>query len=173
MVTPILLYSSEVWSCENTNIVNQFQLKYLKMLLNVKKSTPNNMVRGELGILPLDNIIKCRILNYWCKVINDKQDRINHLMYKLMFELDQKNVYHHPWIVYVRTSLNQLGFSEYWLNQNVPSPNYFRNIVKLRIKDQFVQLWQSEINESQKYDNYIFLKQHLDSKTTLNCCQIT
>ena len=90
--------------CENTNIVNQFQLKYLKMLLNVKKSTPNNMVRGELGILPLDNIIKCRILNYWCKVINDKQDRINHLLYKLLVELD--NFF---WLVYVRASLNQLG----------------------------------------------------------------
>ena len=50
----------------------------------LKKSTQNNMVRGELGILPLDHIIKCRILNCWCKVINDKQDGINHLMYKLI-----------------------------------------------------------------------------------------
>ena len=158
MVTPILLYSSEVWGCENTNIINQFQLKYLKMLLNVKKSTPSYMVWGELGIQPLDNIIKNRILNYWCKVVNDKQDRINHLMYKLMVELDKKNIYHSPWIVYVRTSLNQLGFSEYWLNQNVPSPNYFRNIVKLRIKDQFAQLWSSKINELRKYANYKFFK---------------
>ena len=75
-----------------------------------------------------------------------------------MFQLCQTNVYHHPWIVQVRTSLNQLGFSEYWLNQNVPSPNYFRNIVKLRIKDQFVQLWQSEINESRKFANYKIFK---------------
>ena len=33
MIVPILLYGSEVWGCENVDIINQFQLKFCKMLL--------------------------------------------------------------------------------------------------------------------------------------------
>ena len=66
------------------------------MLLNVKKSTPNNMVWGELGILPSNNIIICRILNYWFKVVSDKQDRIKKMLYKLMVELYKKKYLSSP-----------------------------------------------------------------------------
>ena len=48
MVSPILLYGSEVWGCENVNIINQFQLKYCKMVLKLKTSTPNIMIYGDL-----------------------------------------------------------------------------------------------------------------------------
>jgi len=53
LVTPVLLYGCEVWGVNDVNIIQQFQLKYLKQLLNMKKSTPNVMVFGELGVLPI------------------------------------------------------------------------------------------------------------------------
>ena len=158
MISPILLYGSEVWGCENVDIINQFQLKYCKMLLKLKKSTPNIMIYGELGRMPMDCIIKSRVLNYWCRLVNSKEDKICHIMYKLMYELDKSNVFHSPWIGYVKNSLDQLGFSEYWLNQNVPSQLVFSNIIKSRIKDIYIQNWNTTVYESPKCVSYRIFK---------------
>ena len=74
------------------------------------------MVYGELGALPIECIIKSRILNFWCRIVNAKQDKICNMLYRLMYELNRQNVYHSPWIKYVKTALDELGFSEFWLN---------------------------------------------------------
>ena len=42
----------------NLNILEQVQ--FLKHILNVKKSTPNCIVYGETGVLPLKVDIKCK-----------------------------------------------------------------------------------------------------------------
>ena len=44
MIVSILLYGSEVWCCENTDIINQFQLYFCKMLLGLKQSTHYIMI---------------------------------------------------------------------------------------------------------------------------------
>ena len=55
-------------------------------------------------------------------------------------------------------SLNDLGFAEYWLNQAVLSPRHFKNIVKNRIKDQFLQNWKDMLNNSSKCSTYKIFK---------------
>ena len=44
MIVSILLYGSELWCCENTDIINQFQLYFRKMLLGLKQSTHYIMI---------------------------------------------------------------------------------------------------------------------------------
>ena len=41
MVLPIMLYGCEVWGYENVNIMETLHLKFCKMVLKLKKSTPN------------------------------------------------------------------------------------------------------------------------------------
>ena len=48
---------------------------FCKILLTVKKSTPNAMVYGELGRHPLSVTIKSRMLCFWFKLI--QEDRKN------------------------------------------------------------------------------------------------
>ena len=48
-VVPILLYECEVWGFENIDIIERIHLKFCKIILNVKKSTANFKVYGELG----------------------------------------------------------------------------------------------------------------------------
>ncbi len=93
MIVPILLYGTEVWGCENVDIINQFQLKYCKLLLKLKSSTPSIMIYGELGVLPLNNIICSRVLNYWGRLLSGKDSKFSCIMYKLMYELDSKNLF--------------------------------------------------------------------------------
>jgi hypothetical protein len=76
MIAPILLYGCEVWGVEDVSVVDKFQLKYLKIILQLKQSTPNVMIYEELGITPLSTQIKSRVLNYWGKIVNSKHDKI-------------------------------------------------------------------------------------------------
>ena len=45
-----LLYACEIWGFGNLDI-EIVQLKFLKMILNLKRSTPSFMVYGEAGVL--------------------------------------------------------------------------------------------------------------------------
>jgi hypothetical protein len=49
-VKPILLYGCETWGFGKNDINERVHLKFCKLLLHVKTSTPNFMVYGELGI---------------------------------------------------------------------------------------------------------------------------
>ena len=54
LVTPILLYGSEIWAYENNDIIETLHLRYCKYILSVNKSTTYSMVYGELGRYPLN-----------------------------------------------------------------------------------------------------------------------
>jgi hypothetical protein len=64
MIVPILCYDSEVWGIENLKCIDQFHLKFYKIILNLKQSTPNCMIYGKLGATPISLQIKRRIINY-------------------------------------------------------------------------------------------------------------
>ena len=60
-IKPILLYGCELWGVGNVDVLERIQLKFYKHVLNLKKSTPSNMVYGELGVMPLYIDIQTRI----------------------------------------------------------------------------------------------------------------
>ena len=53
LVKPILLYGCEIWGFGNIDVIERVQLKYIKHVLNLKSSTPNYIVYGEVGVYPL------------------------------------------------------------------------------------------------------------------------
>ena len=53
MIKPILTYGSELWGYGNLDVIERVQLKYLKYILKMKMSTPNFMVYGESGCMPI------------------------------------------------------------------------------------------------------------------------
>ena len=65
-----------------------------------------------------------------------------------------------PWLKSVHSLLNNLGLSYIWLNpsSNVMSLNRFKNIIKQRLQDQFVQRWREELNEKPVCLNYRLYK---------------
>ena len=91
LVKPILLYGAEVWGYGNCDIIERVHLKFLKYVFNLKKSTPSYMIYGELGILPITVDINFRLINFWCKIIdnllNDNmgQQKLSTLTYTLLY----------------------------------------------------------------------------------------
>ena len=91
MSTPILLYGSEVWGCEDMDLMDHFYLKY-------KQTTPYVMDYGVLGIILLHLKIKARVLNFWYKIISRKNDKNCDTLYQLMHYLHVNDLFHSHWI---------------------------------------------------------------------------
>ena len=83
LVTPILLYGSEVWGFDNINIIETFHIKFCKLLLKLHKRTANCMALGELGRLKLRSLIDKRIVSYWCNLMSDKKSKLSTTIYWL------------------------------------------------------------------------------------------
>ena len=49
MIVPILLYCSEITGFESFDILEILCTQFYKITLNVKKTTPNCILYGELG----------------------------------------------------------------------------------------------------------------------------
>jgi len=66
------LHRAEIWGFENSAILEKVELQYFKLLLNLRKSTPNYMIYGELGRLPISITIKTRLISFWGELIIGK-----------------------------------------------------------------------------------------------------
>ena len=73
VVKPILLHGCELWRLSNCDIIERLHLKYCNPLLNLKSSTPNCMIYGELGRCPFHIDIKQLMVSYWTKLKTGKQ----------------------------------------------------------------------------------------------------
>ena len=78
-----------------SDIIERAHLKFCK-LLNLKKNTPNYMIYGELGILPMSIFIKSRIVNFWIGTINGKENKLTHILYKSLYRNYENNNVNSP-----------------------------------------------------------------------------
>ena len=58
------------------------------------------------------------------------------------------------WASLVRDALFNLGFNDVWYAQNVGNINKVLNILKIRLKDQFIQNWNARVSESSRATFY-------------------
>ena len=144
LVTPILTYGAEVWGFGDNVLLERLYLKFMKMVLHVKRSTPSCMVYGETGTFPIQLSILQKMLGFWSKLCNsERPHKISVTLYRLLKELDLRGVYSSPWILKVKNVLDSLGMSDLWINDNF-NVEWFKVAVKLRLKDQYLQSWTAE-----------------------------
>ena len=62
MVKPILLYDCDILGLGNNDMLKRVHLKFCKIILNIKASSPNYMIYGELGRYPIEIEIKFIII---------------------------------------------------------------------------------------------------------------
>ena len=85
LVKPILLYGCEVWGYGNIDVIERVQLKFLKCILNMKSSTPNSMVYGETGTLPIRIDINSRMISFWTKLTDFESNKLSSYMYTTLY----------------------------------------------------------------------------------------
>jgi len=150
VVTPILLYGCEVWGFSDLKPVEKVILRFCKMILKVKSSTPTAMVRGELGILPLEIEIKTRMITYWSKILKGNHDKYTFHLYQLSLELN-----HSKWIKAIREILDNSGNTYIWLSQAADiNQCWLKHAIRQTYKDHFIQQWNAVISNSSKCSTY-------------------
>ena len=77
---PRLIYSCEAWSnlkAKDYQILQKLQLNFLKLLMDVPRTTPNSALFLELGVWPVQYIIEQRQLLYLKRLLDrDNRDPV-------------------------------------------------------------------------------------------------
>ena len=148
LVTPILLYGCEVIGFGKNDNLEKIHLQFMKRILNVRISTPNFYIYGELGRYPLDVTIKCRILCFWSRLFTT--NKLSSKVYCLMYNLYLNGNTGLKWIENIKNIFDEIGMSFIFSNQIQVNVNWIKTHVKYRLQDQFMQKWRSQIAESSR-----------------------
>ena len=89
LVTPILLYSAEVWGLYDYQHIDKIHIKFCKILLGVRQQTPNCAVYGELGRFPL-LVIKERAAKFWLKILGNTDSLIYKIFQDQVYEIENR-----------------------------------------------------------------------------------
>ena len=107
---------------------------------------------------------------YWFKVVKCTSTKNVKHMYNVM--LQELNMYpnRNSWGKSVKTVLENLGFYNVWLNLGMGNESLFLKMFKQRMRDNYLQDWNSEIENSQRATYRLFCSFGLE--TYLKCVKI-
>ena len=159
MVVPVMTYACEIWGNETVRELELLQMKFLKHVLYVHRYTGTDIVYGELGVYPLEISIKCRMINYWTRLITGKNTKLSYVMYTCLLQLHSSGVYSSPWLDYIRNICNECGLSGVWLSQTVNNPKLFMKIVEQKLKDLWITTWYGNITTKAICSSYRLYKE--------------
>jgi hypothetical protein len=151
-VEPIVQYGSEIWGIEKGNEIEKLHLFAMKKFLHVDNRTPNDIVYGELGRMPIyiNSYIAC--IRYWLKLLQMDGTRYPYKCYKMLYNLDSKGK--QTWVTKIRQCLCQYGFMYVWENQGVGCVKSFLMCFKQRLIDCRWQEWELHIQNSNRFSLY-------------------
>ncbi|MEW8547414.1 MAG: reverse transcriptase family protein, partial [Candidatus Thiodiazotropha sp.] len=159
MIKPILLYGCELWGFGNIDSIERVQLKFLKQILNLKKSTPSFMVYGELGAYPLYIDIQCRMVSFWAKLGSSGNNDIATCLYQLIYSLNEQKRIQSKWLAHIKNIITSNGYGHVWNSHDEVNKKWFVQAFKQKLKDQYLQKWSSLVDQSSSGKNYRIFKE--------------
>ena len=158
IIKPVLLYGCEIWAVGNLDLIERVQLRFVKIILNLKKSTPSYMIYGELGIYPLEVDIKTRIISFWSKLLDFDSNKLLSMVYQVNKCLFDNKKCKSPWLEQVKNLIEKNGFGNIWTAPQQVNKKWFCLAFKQKLKDTFLQNWESLLSKSSSGTNYRIFK---------------
>ena len=168
MIVPVLTFGCEAWGYGNNEILEKVQLRFCKDILKCKTTTNTCMVHGELGVFPVDIAVKERMIGYWAKLVTGKETKLAVKMYSVMYRMHIEGEFSSPWLLHIKTILENCGMANIWQAQTFPNVVWLKKAVRLRLQDQFIQQWQTEVFNSDKCILYRAYKEVFGFEDYLN-----
>ena len=77
-----------------------FHRKFLRLILQVNRCTSDCMIYGETGIGAILNVVKCRMVSFWSRLVSGKQSKYSYILYNLIkcTHVDSNTQYISKWI---------------------------------------------------------------------------
>ena len=119
------------------------------------------MLYGELGRYPIEILCKSRMVGFWQRIVNGKQDKIAFKLYKVLLSLHQRDLFHSKWLLSVKDSLISSNHDMLWNSQDTVSvPKNIAQKVKLKLIEKFKHSWSNSVFTA-KCLNYRIFKTEL------------
>ena len=135
--------------------IERIHLKFCKIVLNVKSSTSNAGVYGELGRYPLYINRFVRIIKYWGKIMQSDNVLIK-LLYNELFIACNNGVKN--WSYNVKQLLDKYGFSHVFKDPLLKNHSTFYLEFKSRVIVTFQQQWYVNVETSSSLNVYNYFK---------------
>ena len=116
------------------------------------------MVYGETGTFPLKVDIEPRIISYWTNLIDFNTNRLSNMMYHILNTLFELRRCKSKWLENIKSLITKNGYGNIWTNSNDFSRKWFRSSFKQKVKDQYLQTWNSLVSKSSSGVNYKIFK---------------
>ena len=91
-----------------------------------------------------------KIIKYWLRILEMKQNKYVYIVYNLLKRDLELRPHKVNWCSNLKALLCSLGFYDAWLYQGVGDVEGFLKVVKQRLNDQFVQNWNSRLQQSSR-----------------------
>lgn len=160
-VASILNYSCEIWGFSRAENIERVHRKFCKWLINVKMSTNNLSLYGELGRYPLFIGRQIRIIKYWLNLHSTKNENCILRAVNCMLRdeaLQNPNISN--WSTKVKHLLEHSGFQDVWLFPESVIVNKFIPLLKCRLRDLYIAEWNQGVELSTSLTIYRELKKH-------------
>ena len=116
------------------------------------------MIYGETGRLPIAITIKTRMICFWHKISCKYNTNLSNTLYKVLYELNNKELYKSKWLTYIKNILIECGLPYIFNNPSSVSSLQLKNIIKKSLSDQYIQNWNSAVNQLTSCINYKIFK---------------
>ena len=87
-----------------------------------------------------------------------KEFKLASIMFKHLLDLYNMDIKIFTWLKYVQLTLNQCGFGNIRTDPFSVNGKWLSKAVKLRLKDQYIQEWKTEVMNTDKCFNYRLYK---------------
>ena len=153
LVRPVLMYCSEAWGFHRGPDIEALHIQFCKKLLHVKRSTPNDMVLGEMRRVPCATWRHVSIVKYWLKILHMDINRNVFKLYRILYEDCGRGKLN--WATHVKDILQECGLGYAWLYQTVGNVTAFRSLFKQRITDIYGQKWRARLRNTSRGHYYL------------------
>ena len=169
LVGSILNYSAEVWGHYQSKDIELVHCKFLRKVLNVKKSTSLDGLYGELGRYPMSISRQIIMIKYWIKILKTDNPILFNMYTLLKNDANNNNKYSGTnWAYYIKAIFDKIGMSYIWQNQSDIENFNIKGSIQ-RILDIYKQSWYSNINNSNKLEYYCKYKHTFALEKYMNC----
>ena len=148
MVIPVILYGCEIWGYKKMIILEQLHLKFCKMVLKLKQSTPDVMVYGESGRLCLEYYAKKRMINFWSNIVLGNENKLSYTIYSLCKHRYDNGLPTSEWFLNIVNLLNSYGIQT--MPESIVGIKAVVRQVHIALKHEYLSKWETKINNSPK-----------------------